>query len=243
MPEISINTTQNVPIKFTVANLGSRFGAHIADGVVKLGYYLIVNWLILSQTQTLKADADVWSMMAINIFALLPIMVYSLLQEWMMEGQTIGKKLFKIKVVKIDGYQATFMDYLTRWVMRLIDISGTLYLAGTISMAVSKSHQRLGDMAAGTAVISLKNKINISHTILENIAEDYQPTYSAVLRFTDNDIRIIKETYIAAKNDMDYETINKLILKIEEVSGIKREKNGYQFIEKIIRDYNYYTGK
>ena len=122
----------------------------------------------------------------------------------LMEGQTLGKRLFSIKVVKIDGYQASFIDYLTRWVFRLVDITGSLCLVGTISMIASKIHQRLGDMAAGTAVISLKNDINISHTILENISKDYQPVYAQVVRFSDNDMRIIKETYLSARKNNDY---------------------------------------
>ena len=160
-----------------------------------------------------------------------------------MEGQTIGKKLFSIKVVKIDGYQASFIDYLTRWVFRLVDILGSACLVGTVSIIASKIHQRLGDIAAGTAVITLKNDINISHTILENIAQDYQPVYAQVVRFSDNDMRIIKETYLTARKNNDYQTMNKLIQKIEQVSGIKREGSDAKFITTVIRDYNYYTGQ
>ncbi len=148
-----------------------------------------------------------------------------------------------IKVVKIDGYQATFFDYLVRWVLRLIDVSGTLCMAGTISMAISKSHQRLGDIAAGTAVISLRNNINISHTILETISDAYEPKYAMVVRFSDNDIRIIKETYQTATKNNDPAILRKLIEKIEQVSGIKQEGSDSKFITTIIRDFNYYTGK
>lgn len=80
-------------------------------------------------------------------------------------------------------------------------------------MIASKIHQRLGDIAAGTAVISMKNDVNISHTILENIAEDYQPTYSQVVRFSDNDMRIIKETYLLARKNNNIQTMQKLIKK------------------------------
>ncbi len=110
-------------------------------------------------------------------------------------------------------------------------------------MIASKIHQRLGDMAAGTAVISLKNDINISHTILENISKDYQPVYAQVVRFSDNDMRIIKETYLSARKNNDYQTMRKLIEKIEQVSGIKQEGHDAKFISTVIRDYNYFTGQ
>jgi uncharacterized RDD family membrane protein YckC len=64
-------------------------------------------------------------------------------------------------VVKIDGYQAGFGDYLMRWFFRIIDFSSFYGLVGLIAVVSSKKAQRLGDMAAGTAVITLKNKINI----------------------------------------------------------------------------------
>ncbi len=64
-----------------------------------------------------------------------------------MEGQTPGKKLMKIRVVKIDGYQAGFGDYMIRWVFRLIDVSFA-GVVGLISMIVSKNNQRLGDIAS-----------------------------------------------------------------------------------------------
>src|SRR5690606_34099611 len=106
----------------------------------------------------------------------------------LMEGQTPGKKLMKIKVVKIDGYQASFADYMIRWVFRIVDVSFA-GVVGLISMIVSKNNQRLGDIASGTAVISLKNNINISHTILENIHENYVPSFPQVIALSDNDMR------------------------------------------------------
>ena len=94
-----------------------------------------------------------------------------------------------------------------------------------------------------TVLISLKNDINISHTILEEIRDDYEPTYPQVVRFSDNDMRIIKETYLSISKSNDHITLHKLIRKIEEVSGIKPEGNEYKFVSTIIKDYNYFTGE
>ncbi|MBK9735266.1 MAG: RDD family protein [Saprospiraceae bacterium] len=243
MSEISINTTQNVNLNFTAANIGHRLAAYLLDLLIKFSYMFFINWAIISNMGLGEFNIDNWSVTAIYIIFYSPAMVYTLVLESLMEGQTIGKKIMSIKVVKIDGYQASFMDYLIRWVCRLIDMSGTMYLVGVSSMSISKIHQRIGDMAAGTAVITLKNDINISHTILENIATDYKPSYEQVIKFSDNDMRIIKETFINARKVHDYVLIRKLVDKIEEVSGIKCEGNEAVFISKVIRDYNYYTGE
>ncbi|MBK8346876.1 MAG: RDD family protein [Saprospiraceae bacterium] len=243
MSEISINTTQNVNIFFNVASIGARLGAYLIDLVMKIFYIIFIQWAFISNMGLGNLNLDTWSEMSIYIIFYLPVTFYSIVQESLMEGQTIGKKVCSIKVVKIDGYQASFTDYLTRWVFRLVDVTGSLCVAGAISMIASPRHQRLGDIAAGTAVISLKNDINISHTILENISTDYQPTYSQVIRFSDNDMRIIKETFLTARKNNDYETLRKLVKKIEEICEIKSSGSETNFIQTVIKDYNFYTGE
>ena len=109
-------------------------------------------------------------------------------------------------------------------------------------MIVSDKVQRLGDMAAGTAVITLKNDVTINSTILVNINEGYVPTYPLVIKLSDNDMRIIKETFQIARPNGDFETIRKLCMKIEMVMGIKNQSGiDADFIQTILKDYNFYT--
>jgi hypothetical protein len=60
---------------------------------------------------------------------------------------------------------------------------------------------------------------------------------------SDNDVRIIKETYLAAKKSKDYATLIKLRVKVIEVMEIRHqvESNDMEFISTVIKDYNYYT--
>jgi hypothetical protein len=114
---------------------------------------------------------------------------------------------------------------------------------GFFVMLLNGKTQRLGDMAAGTAVISLKENVTINHTILENLKEDYKPTYHNVIKLSDNDVRIIKETFLSAKAVKDYETLIRLRSKIMEVTDIKEKKQNtdIDFIDVVLKDYNYYT--
>ena len=107
------------------------------------------------------------------------------------------------KGCKTDGYQASFGDYFMRWFFRLIDIMFSSGLVGVITMVTNKYNKRLGDLAAGTAVITLKSKYNINHTILVNLSQDYIARYPQVIALSDNDMRIIKENYVKAKNTFD----------------------------------------
>ncbi|WP_281631783.1 RDD family protein [Flavobacterium luteolum] len=244
MSELSINTTQNVKINFIAASVGERLGAFSIDLFIIICYItalsiVLFDWL---QLDRLMVNLDGWSRGAIFLLLYSPVIVYSLVLESVFEGQSLGKKLVKIKVVKIDGYQAGFGDYLIRWFFRVIDFLTFFGLPGLISVITSQKSQRLGDMAAGTAVITLKNRINISHTILEEIGEAYVPTYPLVIKLSDNDMRIIKETFQKATAKNDHEIIYKLVAKIESVAGIKNQSgNNSDFIRVILKDYNFYT--
>ena len=145
-------------------------------------------------------------------------------------------------MVKIEGYQASFGDYLIRWIFRIVETNIMSGLIGLLAMVISKKTQRLGDMAADTAVISLRNKITINSTILEELETEYKPTFPAVIKLSDNDVRIIKETFQIAQNSNDEKMIAKLSEKIETVVGIKNaNRTEAAFIKIILKDYNFYT--
>ena len=173
----------------------------------------------------------------------LPVIFYSLIFETLLDGQTIGKRIMKIKVVKIDGYQASLADFVVRWFFRIIDLNIMSGIVALIAIVTSPKNQRIGDMTAGTSVITLKNKVNISHTILEEIKEGYQPSYPNVIRLSDNDARIIKDTFMIARSTKDYKTMIKLREKIKEVVEIKevKQSNDVEFINTILKDYSYFT--
>lgn len=243
MVELQINTTQNVNINFIAATIGERMLAYIIDIVIKLAYFFGFGYILFDVLGYENAfdNLDGWSQQAVFAVFLLPILFYTLTLESIFEGQTIGKRIMKIQVVKIDGYQASFPDYLIRWSLRAIDMI-MFGAVGLIIMATSKKSQRLGDMSAGTSVITLKSDVNISHTILEELDEGYTPTYPNVIKLSDNDARIIKETYVRAKAAKDYPTLIKLRKKIIEVVEIKDfNDSDIEFIDTILKDYNYYT--
>jgi uncharacterized RDD family membrane protein YckC len=247
MSQIAINTSQNVNINFNIASVGDRMLAFIIDLLIKIAYVIFIFYLFFNilDLDYLLTGLDQWSIMAVYIAITFPVYIYPVVLESLMEGQTPGKKLMKIRVVKIDGYQASIGDYTIRWILRIIDTSFA-GVVGLISMIISKNNQRLGDITSGTAVISLKNNINISHTILENINEDYVPTFPQVIGLSDNDMRIIKDNYLKAIRVDDRQIISKLSDKIKSTLKLETDPTKMterQFIGIVIKDYNYYTGK
>ncbi len=244
MAQIPIATAQNVQIVFNAASVLERIWASLIDWAIKIAYAIVIFYVVFYQfgINEYIDGLDRMSESAIYTIAIIPIMVYSLLLEILLDGQTFGKKLIKIKVVKIDGYEAGFGEYFMRWLFRLIDLMILNGLIAVITCTATKYTQRIGDLAAGTAVITLKNKIGISHTILQDVESDYVPLYPQVIRLSDNDVRIIMENFKNAVQFNDLEKMGKIASKIEEVIKVKNASAPGPFIRTILLDYNYYTG-
>ena len=233
-------------LAFEPASIGERMGAFAIDFVLIMGYGYLASVIIDLSGYSLSTNP--WEFSAISSVLMLPAAFYSLVAESLMQGQTVGKRILKIRVLKIDGYQASFADFFIRWLFALVEVALFLGSAALISIISSKYSQRLGDFAAGTAVITERNKMNISHTILEELSYTYQPLFSQaeVLLFSDQDAQTIKNYLAQAlKSKNGQLTIARLADKITEIS--KREHSSYtqkaEFIQQFLKDYSFYTSR
>ncbi len=243
MTELQINTTQNVNISFTAATVGERILAYFIDAIVMFAYLYGIIYVI--ELMGFNGVNDMWSKKAIVSLLFLPVMLYTFISEISMNGQTLGKKVLKIKVVKIDGYQPSILDFFMRWVFRLVDIYAIFFITGLVAMisvSTSKKNQRLGGMSSGTGVISLKNLYTIKSTILEELDSSYKAMYPSVINLSDNDMRIIKDLYYKALKEQDSKTLNKLRIKIETITKTSREKKtNKEYLRIIMKDYTHFT--
>ena len=246
MSKIQIKTTQNILLAFEPASIVERMGAFAIDFVLIMGYGYLASVII--DLSGYSFFTNLWEFLAISSVLMLPAAFYSLVAESLMQGQTVGKRILKIRVLKIDGYQASFADFFIRWTFALVEVALFMGSIALISIISSKYSQRLGDFAAGTAVITERNKMNISHTILEELSYTYQPLFSQaeVLLFSDQDAQTIKNYLAQAlKSKNGQITIARLADKITEVS--KREHTSYtqkaEFIQQFLKDYSFYTGR
>jgi uncharacterized RDD family membrane protein YckC len=240
MNNLQINTTQNVNLNYIIVSIGERIVAFFIDAFILYLYSLLVN--ILGDAIGYIYD-DGWTQRGLMALIFLPAMFYSLLMHIIFNGRTVGKMLLKMRVVKVDGSPVHWSNFLVRWMLRLVDIWLFVGSIGILTILFSEKRQRLGDAAAGTVVISTKNKTTVSHTILEEVEDTYVPQFTNVTILTDKDIRLIKETFSAAKKSNDFKTLKALREKVDSILQTNSELYDMKYLETVLKDYNYFTQK
>ena len=243
MENIKINTTQNVALSYTAAGVGPRMLAIFLDLIFKYSYYLVI-YLVFIYTARQNTYGNNYFrgennefIIGLFILFLLPALLYHLLCETFLNGQSFGKKILKIKVVKLDGTQPNFGSYLVRSMFRLVDDS----IVGLVAIAVSKNSQRIGDMLAGTTVIALNKKLTLADTILHQQKEDYKIVYSQVALLSDTDANTIKEVLSFSRQEDQPEHLALLAKKIKEKYGISDVKqSNEEFLKTLLMDYSHY---
>lgn len=244
MQQVAILTPQNVEIDFPVADLGKRIIAKAIDYIIVFALFLVLSEVFSSMIEPKLLNTDGWTITAIFIIIFFPAYAYTLIFETLLRGQTPGKLIMKLQVMRMDGQSFSWENALIRWMFTIIDYLPSMGIVGFISISVTKNNQRLGDLASGTVVINKKKEIGIDQTILLELNEQYQPVYSQVIRLSDNDMRIIKDSFENAQKHRDFKTIQKLRKKIESVIGMQdTNATDFQFIETVMKDFNYYTNR
>lgn len=236
MDNFQIETAQNISIHQNVAHVTTRIGSYLLDRLIITGYIAII--LIIMNITNIKHGFDAW--IAYLLFGL-PIFFYSLVFEVLMNGQTPGKHFNKIRVVKLDGSKPTFSSYLLRWMLNFIDFSLSSGSVALVSILLTGRGQRLGDLAAGTTVISEKKRVTIAQTIATDIPDDYVPKFAQVTVLSDEDIQTIKSVFYNAKRKRNHTVLMKLQVKIVTLTQIKSDLKAIDFIETVLKDYSYFT--
>ena len=228
MAEKSILTGQYVRIRQTPASVGERMLAQIIDWVIQLGY--IVLWVYISpHLSTLQAI----------LLVVLPVMFYCPLCEIFTGGQTLGKRLVKLRVIMADGTLPSLSAFLLRWLLMIAD-GPTLGCIGVLVMILNRNNQRFGDMAAGTLVVKLQSysKIQVSLDEYDYLTEGYRPTYHQASDLSLEQIDVITR----ALDSEQPERITQLSQKVQQLLAItRREPSDDSFLRRILRDYQYYA--
>jgi uncharacterized RDD family membrane protein YckC len=154
-----IETPERVPLHFALASIGNRFLACAIDHTLQvlaillmvLAFVVMANYSSFGEQLT---SAPKWLQAVLILIVFLIVSSYFAFFEWIWNGQTPGKRLLKLRVIREDGRPVTFWEAAVRNLLRSFDMMpAPFYSIGLISVFMSLSDQRVGDMVAGTVVV------------------------------------------------------------------------------------------
>ncbi len=232
-----IETAQHTQIRQHPAGLGARILAQVIDSFI-MGLYILLVSITAFGIMKLEGNS-----IAIITMLGLPFLFYHLLFEIFMNGQTIGKRALDIRVVQLDGSKASIGSYLIRWLLRPIDITISSGGIAVLTILLGGKGQRLGDIAAGTTVISLTQKAVRPEELLTAVPANHEPKYPQVINLSDSQLNQIKKIRLEALQSYDFDLINKLAAKTATMLQITHESKPLEFVDQVILDYEYFAQK
>lgn len=234
MQQVDIDTTQNVALGYAIADVGRRSLAFAIDLLIQGA------WLILFVS--LGAATGVSSNAYWIVMVALPVVLYHLLLELLNNGQSVGKHVMKIRVVREDGTAPEATDYLVRWLFRLVDITISSGGVALITILLSRKAQRVGDLVAGTLVVQAASRQG-AHIVPPAFDNDYQPRYPQVLNLTDVQVNEIRKILSQRKHTQSSAPIHILAGKVEQVLGVQRQGPPLVFLRQVVQDYQFMTSR
>jgi len=156
--ELNIDTPELVDIQMPLAGIGSRFIALLVDsliwfaGILVLFVFLVI--FLNPGSLAFTGISEQWAVAVVLFFIFLLNWGYFTLFEAFWNGRTPGKRVARIRVIQRSGRAIGLFESMARNLVRYIDMQPfALYAVGVIAIFVTRQHQRLGDLAAGTLVV------------------------------------------------------------------------------------------
>lgn len=264
MSTIRIATSFNIDVEFPAAPFHRRLFSWIIDVVLLFFYILILFKAISLAAPNLSGERGETFTAIVILLIVIPVFLYHPLCEIFLKGQSVGKRIMQLKVINEQGGRPSASQAIIRWLIRTSDnmvlaifinaaaastqsiqyfysvgITFALLATDVILVNATKRQQRLGDILAHTMLIRTKQKAGIEDTIFLNIQDSYKPVYPMVMQLSDRDINALKNILDTAKKQHDYGLAEKAAEKIKAHLHIETSISAFDFLETLLKDYNY----
>ena len=265
MATVKVQTNFNIELDFEIPEFHRRMFAWAIDLFLQI-FYLIIATKLYAYFIGNRADGyDSW---AIGWLILLPYLLYHLVMEVTMNGQSVGKKIMSIRVVNENGGKASISQFIIRWLIRTGDIlavfliillilapygvmnlpwalvgSFCLLITDIVLVASSKKGQRLGDIIAHTILIRTRTQGRMDELVFLEVADNYVPAFPEIMRLSDKDINSIKSILDSSRKKGDIQLADMASAKIKNHLNIQSDLPPFDFLDTLLKDYNYLSTK
>jgi uncharacterized RDD family membrane protein YckC len=272
MGAIKVPTNFNIELEFEIPEFYRRMIALLIDIIIEILYFrlILVNIIESMSRKSNPFDGDEqFNINALVLILFLPIMVYHLVCELVFNGQSLGKKIMSLRVVDEKGGKASISQFVIRWLLRVSDLWAVVLLILLLQMAAtgrsgnvfilllglgflitdivlvvsSKKGQRIGDILAHTILIRTNTRSSIEETVFQEVADSYVPSFPEIMRLSDKDINAIKSILETARKKGDFNMAANASEKIKSHLRIDSAMSPFDFMEVLLKDYNYLSTK
>ncbi|XOV66015.1 MAG: RDD family protein [Fluviicola sp.] len=255
MKSVEFVSAQNVKVEYEYATVIQRTTAAIIDATT-VAVYLIIMFMIIGGINSK------YTLLLELLIMKLPWIFYHPILEYLTHGQTLGKYAIGIRVVTTDGERPGLREIFTRWLFKghffwiafsffapfeNLLMLGLIHIGfgviGFMYSSVSDKKQRMGDVMAGTIVIKDKSAVRYSLRDVLSIKsqKNYTPEYPNVIRFTDEDMLLIKNTIQRVRKYPNSETKKFAIELADESARLigleKTPDKRLKFLQTLLQDY------
>ncbi|MBK7409622.1 MAG: RDD family protein [Saprospirales bacterium] len=244
MASIEIRTTQNVTITYELANVRDRLFAFLIDFfLIATLYYILLVFLISTVGTLLSAASGLLLSFLVYFLPLFIFLFYCFSFEVYLHGQTIGKRMIGIKVVRLDGKEPGLTDYLLRSIFYLIDVVFSSGIIASLLIGSTPRHQRLGDLTAHTTVIRVPSNLpyRLRDVLRIESLEDYEPQYPGIRQVSEQDMLLVKTAlarYQSFPNNAHREVLQQLANRLASLLELPQAPaDKVSFLKTLIRDY------
>ena len=210
---MKIDTPEQIALELPLAGIGSRFLAIAIDTLIQIALYLLTGLIFLL---LLPEGFSIFRSLgpAIAIFIGFAIYWgYFALFEIIWKGQTPGKRVAGIRVIKESGRPINAFEAIGRNLMRAVDWMPGIYGVGLVCMMLNKQSRRLGDFVAGTVVVHEKPTDQVRPTW--NTGAESASASGGIGQVTAEELVLI-ETYLSRRFDLEPEVRLRTAIQIAE---------------------------
>jgi len=267
MAVIRVPTSFNIDLEFEMAEFHKRMFAWLIDIILQILYVVIAFQILRASVAASDFFDDSTNLRVILLLIPLPLFVYHPVCEIFLNGQSIGKMIFGIRVVSEDGGRPSISQFIIRAIIRAGDLaivsimflnvaiffnkelriillgSFLLLIADIILVAASKKSQRLGDMLAHTIIVSTAARGRVEESVFIEVADNYIPVFPQIMNLSDGDINAIKNILDTARKKGDFNLAAIASEKIKNHLKIETSMSPFDFLETVMKDYNYLSVK
>jgi uncharacterized RDD family membrane protein YckC len=268
MAAIKVPTSFNIDVEFEIPEFYRRLIALLIDILIMYFYLRIALEFYKSIARSSNfMDPDTgYNLQALGLLLFLPILIYHVVLEITMNGQSVGKKIMALRVVNENGGRASISQFLIRWLLRdiwfllllAIGMQGSgqgaesvfiilgviaFFITEIVLVVSSKKGQRIGDILAHTILIRTNKQSSIEETVFQEVADNYTPSFPQIMQLSDRDINAIKSILETARRKGDIDMAAAASEKIKAHLKIDSPMSPFEFLDILLKDYNYLSVK